>query len=894
MRNSLRMVVCHGASGRTRSRSMNPARAIKVRFWLTVSTVCALAMALTGLSVWASARPFVEEIQERQITKVAENTVLQIYQSLQEHDLLMSFLAHQPELISVALGYDDNANIVRDYLEGLSAPASFEVVTLFDFMGNPLSRLDSLDKDHFRFSSEVEQSLIESTQSVFADQGSGQPRRPIAFYSDGDTGHFLISEPVQSGGAYQGAILAQIDINLATVLPKSDGLFPTRLIAPTPPANAGEGADDIAAGGPAPLSSVRPPEDVRVFNIPNFALDVIVTPNWAQLRSVSTRLVKESVLAIGISLLAPFLLLAWFGNRLLVKPHVLLAQQQKELSELASVARNANDAILMTGLDRRVMWVNPAFETLSGFSARSVIGQRPSTILQGAETDVSTIRAISEALRNYKPIKVEILNYNRLGDRYWISLSITTLFDTSGKPYGFMAISSDITEQKLQSQRFMAAQLEIEHQSLHDALTGLPNRRALRDALDARANDPEDSSVTLVRIDLDHFKFVNDTLGHAAGDHVLCEVARILKEETKQGEVAARIGGDEFILLMSRGYGVEAAEATARRMLKRIQEPMKFGDMTARVGASFGIATTSGGMISAAEINVAADEALYRAKDSGRNAICIYTEELHKESLIRRDLVSRLPKAIRDLEFVPHYQPQVNARTGEVVGVEVLSRWQLPGGEMLSPVAYLSIAKKVGLLGEVDSALFRRAIDELSRINSDRIHVPKVSFNVTAERLQDRKLLQYMRAFSQTSDIRIAFEILESVFVEEQSNSFMYHLDLLREAGVALQIDDFGSGHASIIGLMHARPDSLKIDQQLVIPVTQSETARSLLKSIVDIANALDIAVIAEGVETYDHVRILSEIGIDILQGYYFAKPMKAEDLIIYLKVDQAKRQCLK
>lgn len=218
------------------------------------------------------------------------------------------------------------------------------------------------------------------------------------------------------------------------------------------------------------------------------------------------------------------------------------------------------------------------------------------------------------------------------------------------------------------------------------------------------------------------------------------------------------------------------------------------------------------------------------------------------------------------------------------MGIEVLSRWRQPDGTVLAPALYLPVAEQIGRLSDVDAALFHRTAREIAEIDAAGLHVSKVSFNVTAQRLQDPKVIELAREVAERSRFAIAFEILESVLLEGATEAFANALDLLREAGIGLQIDDFGSRHASIVALMEANPDCLKIDRQLVLPLPDSVRARKLLSAIVDIAAALEIGVIAEGVETADHARILAELGVETLQGYHFARPMPQAERADYLR----------
>ena len=588
------------------------------------------------------------------------------------------------------------------------------------------------------------------------------------------------------------------------------------------------------------------------------------------------RAVKVGTLVAAAGLGLIFLLL----SRELIRAYHLKVRQAKELAELAAVVERATDSILVTDIDGRVTWVNPAFEALSGYSLEHMMGKKPGDVLQGPDTDRAVVRAIGESLRRRRPIKREILNYTSTGEPYWIALSIAPLENDLGEPYAFVAISSNITTDRAQREAIAAAHDEIRHQALHDPLTELPNRRALDMALKERERSGE--GTTIVRIDLDHFKYVNDTMGHDAGDFVLREVGRILKSETKENDLPARIGGDEFVILLRPGGVASDGVVIAERMLARIRAPMSYEGKTVQIGASFGVATSADGILPTPEVIVGADAALYEAKENGRNRIQPYTPELHTSVLARRSMARELRRAVALEEFEPHFHPQFDARTREMVGVETLARWKSGKLGFLKPDLFLPVAQRLSMIEEIDDIIFRKAIGHVTRLNEMGLPIGKVALNVTAQRVQEPDVLRLVRDL-QGKDFRIAFEVLESVLIEEQSDVFQFGLDRLRDVGVSIEIDDFGSGHASIIGLMQLRPDAMKVDRRLVHRITTDRQSRDVLRSIVGIAQSMDLTVIAEGVETLEHAGILTELGCHVLQGYAFCQPMDARGLEAFM-----------
>ncbi|MEM1431576.1 MAG: EAL domain-containing protein [Pseudomonadota bacterium] len=563
-------------------------------------------------------------------------------------------------------------------------------------------------------------------------------------------------------------------------------------------------------------------------------------------------------------------------SRELIRAYHLKVKHSKELSELAVIAQRANDAIVVTDLEGRVTWVNPAFETLSEYSLAEMKGKFPGRVLQGPETDHKTVHAIGESIRNQRAIRKEILNYTKAGVPYWVMLSISPLENEMGECYGFVAISDDRTREREQREAIAAAHKEIEQQALHDPLTELPNRRALDLSLKDRESKRE--CTTIVRIDLDHFKYVNDTIGHDAGDFVLCEVGRILREETDAQDLPARVGGDEFLILLRPGTVSGDGVALAERILKRVRAPLIYQTKTIRVGASFGVASSADGILPTPELVVGADAALYEAKELGRNCIRLYTPDLHTDVLGRRCMARELRRAVASEEFEPHFHPQFDAYTRELVGVETLARWDSDELGFMQPDQFLPVAQRLSMIEEIDDIIFRKAIQSISELNADGALISKLSVNVTAQRVQEPKVLSMVREIKDAS-FRIAFEVLESVLIEEQSEIFQYGIDCLRDVGVSIEIDDFGSGHASIIGLMQLRPDAMKIDKRLVSRINSDRQSHAVLRNIIGIAQSMNLTVIAEGVETMDHADTLTELGCHVLQGYAFCQPMDVHAL---------------
>ncbi|KMW57153.1 diguanylate cyclase/phosphodiesterase (GGDEF & EAL domains) with PAS/PAC sensor(s) [Candidatus Rhodobacter oscarellae] len=830
---------------------------VSLRFWSLLIVILILAVASSALAVRYTATPFLEAQQREDLAEKVRKDAQGLESALSQHRLLLQFLAGNSDFVDVVIGYVAHANIVRDTLENMQRPDALSWVRVYDAFEEQVGGLDVRAAEFELFE---ERELLDLASSMVME--GVETSQMVVLRTQGEYVHVVLAVPVTNKGFSEGAVVAGFRLEPAQIFAADEVTQPSFIVES---ANLETVLADL------------PPNSISA-SLKEPALAVVLVPDVEGIASAGRMLLTRTASAVALVLFGAFGIFAALGRAALVEPHRKLHDQKKSLSELAAVAKLSNDAIVVTDLDSKITWTNPAFSALSGYSAEEVKGLTPGALLQGPETDQATVREISRGLRDREPTKVELLNYHKSGEKYWVSISITPLEASDGQVYGFMAITYDITEARKQRDALIEAKNQIELQALHDPLTGLPNRRALDIELKERVGAGAEPEATLVRIDLDHFKYVNDTMGHEAGDFVLCEVAEILRSETKSDDLPVRVGGDEFVVLLGAGRNASEGLSVAERMLKRIKQPKEYANKTIRVGASFGVASTGSGLLPIEDLTVGADAALYEAKDTGRNRVRLYTPELHRSVLERRSLAREIRRGIANEEFVPYFQPQVDARTYDIVGVETLVRWESPELGLLYPDDFLPIAQQLSAVDDIDAILFRKALDQIIALRGTGMIIPKVSFNVTVERVQSPIIFETVQRYIDSGPT-LAFEILESVLVEEQSDMFMFSLDRLKDMGVKIEIDDFGSGHASIVGLMHLMPNVMKIDKQLVMPITSSSMTRNLLKQIVGMADLMGLKITAEGVETFEHAEILAELGCHTLQGYAFAKAMPIDKL---------------
>ena len=425
------------------------------------------------------------------------------------------------------------------------------------------------------------------------------------------------------------------------------------------------------------------------------------------------------------------------------------------------------------------------------------------------------------------------------------------------------------------------AKAQMEHNAFHDPLTGLPNRRYLDRVLSAGGPKGRIPSA-LIHIDLDRFKQINDTLGHAAGDETLRHAAEVLRANVREQDFVARIGGDEFVIVTIGETSADCLAALATAIIEAMRAPFTYQSQDCRAGVSAGIAIAAPGDRNGRQLLVNADIALYEAKSRGRNRFEFFTEALQTAVIAGKRTADDILRGLENDEFVAWFQPQFDARTLAVVGTEVLARWVHPERGILPPADFLGAAEEIGVVAAIDQRVLDQAMFQLVRWRAQGIAMPKVSVNVSSARLHDETLVDGLRSLNFKPG-ELAFELLESTFLDDGEEIVAQNVAGLKELGVEIEIDDFGTGYASIVSLVKLKPKRLKIDRQLIMPITQSETARNLVSSIIDIGRSLQIDVVAEGVETMDHVGILRRLGCNALQGYVFARPMSANDLTQYL-----------
>lgn len=429
-----------------------------------------------------------------------------------------------------------------------------------------------------------------------------------------------------------------------------------------------------------------------------------------------------------------------------------------------------------------------------------------------------------------------------------------------------------------QNRQLEAATRSLAHLSSHDALTGLPNRRYFDTFL---ADATETGTVSFLHVDLDRFKDINDTFGHAAGDDVLMLTASRLQALLQEAEFAARIGGDEFVIVT---HGNEdRVRILAEQALAALFEPMALSHGICRIGGSIGVATRAAWDEPLRQLLASADAALYEAKRLGRNRIQYFTAELRATGQTEKRRMDDVARAFTDDEFFPMFQLQFDAVTHEPGGVEVLARWHHPLQGVLEPEAFLDVAASLNKVAAIDAMVFEKALAHYIRWVAAGIQVPKMSVTVSLQRLLDCSFLKRL-AEVRLPGGKLSIRLPASVSFEADNLSVLEKIQQIKALGHEIEIGDFGSGRASISDLLAAAPNRLTIDRDLIAPILTSVPQRRLVASMIEIGRSLGVEIIAEGVDTPTHAELLGELGCHLLQGAAFAAVMTSDEFIPFMR----------
>lgn len=556
--------------------------------------------------------------------------------------------------------------------------------------------------------------------------------------------------------------------------------------------------------------------------------------------------------------------------------HKLVEDQQHKL---ATVVEQSTNAILITDLDANIEYVNQAFSDMSSYTLAEVKGLNP-RVLQSGKTLATIYDDMWALIANGQSWRGELTNRRKDGSEYTVRAFITPLLDTNGNPTHYLSVKENITEQ-------LQAEARIQHLAYFDQLTGLPNRIQMNDRFNYSINLAQRANQTLAVMffDLDHFKTINDTLGHNAGDKLLVELTRRFKTVLREEDTLSRLGGDEFILLLPE-TDENGAIVVVEKLLNLVAKPYELDGNEIVNSISIGIALYPQDGQDVETLSKNADTAMYRVKNSGRNNYCFFTKEMQAHSTRILQLTNALRHALIRDELSLHYQPQVSMRDGRIIGAEALLRWNNSEMGMVSPAEFIPIAESSGLILPIGEWVLRTATKQLKKWLDDGLPPMAVAVNISSVQFRHPNLPKLVSQILDEADLLpeyLELELTESVAMDEPKRAISV-MNNIHSRGVRMSIDDFGIGYSSLNYLKKFKIYKLKIDQSFVRDISTDGDDKAIVTTIINMAESLGMRTIAEGVETASQLEFLRLQGCDEIQGYYFSPPLPTDDFELYVR----------
>jgi diguanylate cyclase (GGDEF)-like protein/PAS domain S-box-containing protein len=546
---------------------------------------------------------------------------------------------------------------------------------------------------------------------------------------------------------------------------------------------------------------------------------------------------------------------------------------------LASQAfEHSHEGILIADKDHRIISANHALSEITGFPAGEMIGQKAEAIYAGLQ-DPAYLQSILQEINAHDHWQSELWGCHRDGHGYPFSLSVTAVRNADREIINYIAILTDVSKHK-------EAEEKMQHMAEHDALTGLPNRILLIDRMHQAiaAAQRNGTKLAILFLDLDRFKYINDSFGHDVGDKLLQTVAERLRKCVRSNDTVSRLGGDEFVVMLVDVVNNERIAHIAENILNAISVPytIEGGDFT--VTTSIGISTCPDDSRDIDTLLKNADTAMYHAKDSGANRYEFFNRDMNARIIERIVLENNLRRALKRDEFVLYYQPQMDIAGHRAVGAEALIRWKHPTFGLMSPNRFIPIAEECGLIIPIGDWVLRTACHQAKSWQERGIHLT-VAVNLSVAQFYQKNLLQSVTDALQSAKLDpqyLELEITESILMDEDKPA-IETLRSLRELGVKVSIDDFGTGFSSLSYLKQIPVDKLKIDQSFVQDLDDDAEDAAIVNAIIVMAKGLNLKVTAEGVETPGQFRFLQSHGCDAFQGYYSSRELAPRQFMEFL-----------
>lgn len=556
-------------------------------------------------------------------------------------------------------------------------------------------------------------------------------------------------------------------------------------------------------------------------------------------------------------------------------------QMEAKMQLLASAFHYSGEAIFITDAANKVVTVNPAFSALTGYTAEDAVGRDPG-FLSAGRNDKVDYGQIWQAVGERGFWQGEVWDRRKDGSVFPKWMSVSGIRDDQGVIRHYVSHFSDVSVER-------AVEAQLEHIAHHDVLTGLLNRLSLRGRLDQALASARRSSgsIALLFIDLDRFKVINDTLGHHVGDEMLIEVARRLQESVRESDVVARLGGDEFVIMLTGIDGSNAVATVAEKIVFSIGDPYRIEGHDLYTSPSIGIAMYPSDGEDGETLMKNADAAMYHAKAAGRNNFQFFDSKMNDAVLERLNIENALRQALAQEQFLLHFQPILDLRTGRVVSVEALVRWLHPEQGLVSPARFIPVAEETGLIQPLGDWVFWTACRHLAEFNQAGIHGVKMSINISAMQMRNDSLPVIARGALDVYNLdpgEMVFEITESVAMNRPEDTIRI-LNNLHDMGIGLAIDDFGTGYSSLAYLKMFPIDNLKLDRAFVEEIGTEPGGATICDATISLAHSMGLRLVAEGVETESQLAYLRGKGCDMVQGYYFSRPVAFDEVVAFIRL---------
>jgi diguanylate cyclase (GGDEF)-like protein/PAS domain S-box-containing protein len=550
-------------------------------------------------------------------------------------------------------------------------------------------------------------------------------------------------------------------------------------------------------------------------------------------------------------------------------------EDRERLRQAAAVFDCTREGVLVTDRQGLIVHVNRAFMEITGYQREEVLGRQPSMFKSGHHPS-AFYEAMFQSLNSAGEWSGEIWNRRKSGEIYPQWQTIRAVQDDQGEPSHYVAVFSDISAIK-------DSEHELAHLAHHDPLTDLPNRLLFTDRAEQALASAQihKRGCALLLIDLDHFKIINDSLGHNVGDQLLKAVAERLKGLFGPGITLARLGGDEFAVLAESCPQLMQAAALAQRIIDGLKEPFRFDGHQLFINASIGISLFPSDALSAEQLLRNADSALFKAKSAGREGYALYTEELTAHAQHRVEMASELRRALEQQELRVYYQPVHDLQSSRLIGVEALVRWEHPARGLVAPSEFIPIAERTGLIAEIDAWVMQQACQQMCQWLKAGVVLSFVAVNVSSRLFARCELYQQVAQVLHDTGLDPAFlelEVTESAVMEDPEMA-LEQMHRLRELGLRLAIDDFGTGYSSLLRLKRLPVQKLKIDQGFVAGLPWDDDDAAIVRVIIALAQSMGMQVHAEGIEQIEQAGFLLDHACDLGQGYWFGRPVPAQEL---------------